>query len=83
MLTARIRKENVSILGNIASYLRVRACECQVQLKLYRMCNLIQKHPECKKRSGQELKKDQDEKELKSKWVAKAGVVFVLMRIKF
>ena len=45
--------------------------------------NLIQKHPECKKRSGQELKKGQDEKELKSKWAAKAGVVLVLMRIKF
>ena len=44
---------------------------------------LIQKHPECKKRSGQELKKGQDEKELKSKWAAKAGVVLVLMRIKF
>ena len=45
--------------------------------------NLIQKHPECKKRSGQELKKGQDEKELKSKWAAKAGIVLVLMRIKF
>ena len=44
---------------------------------------LIQKHSECKKRSGQELKKGQDEKELKSKWAAKAGVVLVLMRIKF
>ena len=45
-------------------------------------CNiyLIQKHPEC---NGQELKKGRDEKELKSKWAAKAGVVFVLMRIKF
>ena len=48
-------------------------------------CNiyLIQKHPECKKRSGQELEKGQDEKELKSKWAAKADVVLVLMRIKF
>ena len=45
--------------------------------------NLIQKPPECKKRSGQELKKGQDEKELKSKWAAKASVVLVLMRIKF
>ena len=45
--------------------------------------NLIQKHPECKKRSGQELEKGQDEKELKSKWTAKAGVVLVLMRINF
>ena len=44
---------------------------------------LIQKHPECKKRSGQELEKGQNEKELKSKWAAKAGVVLVLMRIKF
>ena len=44
---------------------------------------LIQKHPECKKRSSQELEKGQDEKELKSKWAAKAGVVLVLMRIKF
>ena len=44
---------------------------------------IIQKHPGCKKSSGQELKKDQDEKELKSKWAVKAGVVLVLMRIKF
>ena len=29
------------------------------------------------------LKKGQDEKDLKSKWAAKAGVVLVLMRIKF
>ena len=36
---------------------------------------VIQKHPGCIKRSGQELKKGQDEKELKSKWVAKAAVV--------
>ena len=43
--------------------------------------HLIQKkHSECKKRSGQEL---QDEKDLKSKWAAKAGVALVLMRIKF
>ena len=47
--------------------------------KLY----LIQKHSECKKRSGQKLKKGQDEKDLKSKWAAKAGVMLVLMRIKF
>ena len=40
-------------------------------------------YPECKKRSSQGLKKGRDEKELKSKWAAKAGVVFVLMRIKF
>ena len=44
---------------------------------------LIQKHPGCKKRSGQELEKGQDEKDLKSKWAAKAGVALVLMRIKF
>ena len=37
--------------------------------------NLFQKHPGCKKRSGQELKKGQDEKDLKSKWAAKAGVL--------
>ena len=37
----------------------------------------------CKKRSGQELEKGWVEKELKSKWAAKAGVVLVLMRIKF
>ena len=38
--------------------------------------NLIQKkHPECKKRSSQKFEKGRDEKELKSKWVAKAGVV--------
>ena len=40
-------------------------------------------YPECKKRSSQRLKKGRDEKKLKSKWAAKAGVVFVLMRIKF
>ena len=50
---------------------------------IYTYIYLIQKHPECKKRSSQELKKGQDEKELKSKWAAKAGVVLVLMRIKF
>ena len=52
-------------------------------MQIKKIWNLIQKHPECKKRSGQELKKGQDEKELKSKWAAKAGVVLVLMRIKF
>ena len=36
MLTASTRKENASILGNIASNLRVHACECQVKLELYR-----------------------------------------------
>ena len=41
---------------------------------------IYQKHPEW---SGQELKKGHDEKELKSKWAAKAGLVLVLMRIKF
>ena len=46
------------------------------------MLDLIQKHPVCKKGSGQELKKGRDEKELKSKWAAKAGVALVLMRIK-
>ena len=43
---------------------------------------IFQKHPECIKKSGQELKKGQDEKDLKSKWVAKAGVVLVLMKIR-
>ena len=52
-------------------------------MQIKKIRNQIQKHPECKKRSGQELKKAQDEKELKSKWVAKASVVLVLMRIKF
>ena len=52
-------------------------------MQIKKIRNLIQKHPECKKRSGQELKKGQGEKELKSKWAAKAGVVLVLMRIKF
>ena len=42
--------------------------------------NLIQKHPE---EAAKNLKKGQDEKELKSKWVAKVGVALVLMRIKF
>ena len=36
----------------------------------------------CKKRNGQELKKGPDEKELKSKWAAKAGVALKLTRIK-
>ena len=45
--------------------------------------NLIQKHPGCKKGAAKNLKKGRDEKELKSKWAAKAGVVLVLMRIKF
>ena len=40
-------------------------------------------HPECKKGAAKNLKKGRDEKELKSKWAAKAGVVFVLMRINF
>ena len=30
--------------------------------------HLNQKHPGCKKRSGQELKKGLDKKEVKSKW---------------
>ena len=50
---------------------------------IYIYIYLIQKHSECKKRSGQKLKKGQDEKDLKSKWAAKAGVALVLMRIKF
>ena len=33
-------------------------------------------HPCCKKCSRQDLKKGQDEKEVKSKWTAKASVVF-------
>ena len=45
--------------------------------------NLIQKHPGCKKKAAKNFKKGQDEKELKSKWAAKAGVALVLMRIKF
>ena len=40
-------------------------------------------HPECKKGAAKNLKKGRDEKELKSKWAAKASVVFVLMRINF
>ena len=44
---------------------------------------LNQKHPGCKKRSGQELKKGLDKKDMKSKWVAKACVVLLLMEIKF
>ena len=42
--------------------------------------NLIQKHPEYKKVAAKNF---WDEKELKSKWAAKASVVLVLMRIKF
>ena len=45
--------------------------------------NLNQKHPGCKKRSGQELKKGLDKKDMKSKWAAKACVVLLLMEIKF
>ena len=45
--------------------------------------DLIQKHPGCKKGAAKNLKKSWDEKDLKSKWAAKAGVVLVLMRIKF
>jgi len=47
------------------------------------MYYLIQKHPGCKKRAAKNLKKGWDEKDLKSKWAAKAGIVLVLMRIKF
>ena len=36
-----------------------------------------------KKGAAKNLKKDRNEKELKSKWVAKAGVALLLMRIKF
>ena len=50
-------------------------CRC-FQVILY----LIQKYPECKKGATKNFR---DEKELKSKWAAKAGVVLVLMRIKF
>ena len=39
---------------------------------------LNQKHPGCKKRSGQELKKGLDKKDVKSKWAAKACVVLLL-----
>ena len=41
------------------------------------------KHPGCKKRSGQELKKGLDKKEVKSKWAAKACVMLLLIKIKF
>ena len=44
---------------------------------------LNQKHPGYKKRSGQELKKGLDKKDVKSKWAAKACVVLLLMEIKF
>ena len=47
-----------------------------------RNMNLIQKHPECKKGAAKNLKRP-GLKELNSKWAAKAGVVLVLMRIKF
>ena len=52
-------------------------CRCKFYLN--------QKHPGCKKRSGQELKKKKkglDKKEVKSKWAAKACVVLLLMEIK-
>ena len=42
-----------------------------------------QNHPWCKKSCGQELKKGLDKKEMKSKWVAKACVVLLLIKIKF
>ena len=41
------------------------------------------KHPGCKNSSDQELKKGLDKTEMKSKWVAKACVVLLLMEIKF
>ena len=53
--------------------------KCTVAVLIY----LIQKHPGCKKGAAKNLKKGWDEKDLKSKWAAKAGVVLVLMRIKF
>ena len=58
--------------------------EIQLQKSIhYVNTYLIQKHPGCKKGAAKNLKKGQDEKELKSKWAAKADVVLVLMRIKF
>ena len=45
--------------------------------------DLNQKHPGCKKRSGQELKKGLDKKEVKSKWAANSCVVLLLIKIKF
>ena len=44
---------------------------------------IIQNTLSVKKGAAKNLKKGRDEKELKSKWAAKAGVVLVLMRIKF
>ena len=41
-----------------------------------------QKHPECTKVAAKNLKKGRDEKEMKSKWAVKAGVVLVLMHKK-
>ena len=46
-------------------------------LKIY----LIQKHPECKKRSSQELKKGLDKKGLKSKWSVNADKNKILIII--
>jgi len=46
--------------------------------------NPNQKHLGCKKSCGQELKKGQVEKDVKSKkWAAKGSAVMVLMEIKF
>ena len=39
--------------------------------------------PSVKKEAAKNLKEGRDEKELKLKWAAKAGVVLVLMRIRF
>ena len=68
------------------SYVYTHTHKCSVvhYLNSYRCYNyLIQKHPGCKKGAAKNLKKGWDEKDLKSKWAAKAGVVLVLMRIKF
>ena len=44
---------------------------------------LILQHPWCKKSCSQELEKGLDQKEVKSKWAAKACVVLLLIKIKF
>ena len=74
--------------GKLSLSLCVRVCECvwvgvrvcvcvcvcaYVRARVH-ICYLIQKYHGCKKGVAKNLKKGQDEKELKSKWVAKAGV---------
>ena len=64
----------------VCSKMLNRKCVC---VSICKKQHLNQKHPGCKKRSGKELKKGLDKKDVKSKWAAKACVVLLLMEIKF